>query len=181
MTDLCTAVPQLRTPAAIEEKKPPPPPDDAAKSWSLDPIAGDLRGQRGSSPRRGGIWVGGYARVWERVGGGGRCYLRRGRRSATREEVGRQASDGDVAVWKKKSRNRSESLERPRVARRKGQAGGAAALLLNETGAAQRGVCDMTTMPSLVIFLLQFQLRCHFYIGDFFFAKFLVLFLQKSR
>lgn len=53
MTDLCTAVPQLRTPAAIEEKKPPPPPDDAARSWSLDPIAGDLHGQREALPRRG--------------------------------------------------------------------------------------------------------------------------------
>jgi hypothetical protein len=32
-------------PLVIDLKKPPPP-DVAGRSWSLDPIAGDLRGQR---------------------------------------------------------------------------------------------------------------------------------------
>ena len=59
LTDFCTALPQLRTPAAIEENKPPPPPPDvAAVSWSLDPIAGDLRGQtKGELECGGGVGV----------------------------------------------------------------------------------------------------------------------------
>lgn len=36
-------MPQLRMPAAKEEKKPPPE-EAAPPPWSLDPIAGDLRG-----------------------------------------------------------------------------------------------------------------------------------------
>ena len=67
LTDFCTALPQLRTPAAIEENKPPPPPPDvAAVSWSLDPIAGDLRGQtKGELECGGGVGVM-VARVCER-------------------------------------------------------------------------------------------------------------------
>jgi hypothetical protein len=42
-------VPQLRMPAANDEKKPPPE-EAAPPPWSLDPIAGDLRGS--SEPRR---------------------------------------------------------------------------------------------------------------------------------
>jgi hypothetical protein len=37
LTDLCTAVPQLRMPAANEEKKPPPE-EAAPPPWSLDPM-----------------------------------------------------------------------------------------------------------------------------------------------
>jgi hypothetical protein len=58
-------------PLVIDLKKPPPP-DVAGRSWSLDPIAGDLRGQREARARAGEEELGGergYARVWEMCGG----------------------------------------------------------------------------------------------------------------
>jgi hypothetical protein len=62
LTDLWTAVPQLRMPAANDEKKPPPE-EAAPPPWSLDPIAGDLRGSgqasRGAAEREPRACVGG--------------------------------------------------------------------------------------------------------------------------
>uniref|UniRef100_A0A0A9ANV9 Uncharacterized protein n=1 Tax=Arundo donax TaxID=35708 RepID=A0A0A9ANV9_ARUDO len=46
-------------PAAIDEKNPPPPEEAAPTSWSLDPIAGDLRGQRSHLRAHARICVGG--------------------------------------------------------------------------------------------------------------------------
>ena len=57
LTDLCTAVPQVRMPAANEEKKPPPE-EAAPPPWSLDPIAGDLRGEERAAAHR-SVRVGG--------------------------------------------------------------------------------------------------------------------------
>ena len=74
LTDLCTEVPQLRMPAANEEKKPPPE-EAAPPPWSLDPIAGDLRGEERAAAHQSVARVGGKRlRVW----GGGRSvgYLR---------------------------------------------------------------------------------------------------------
>uniref|UniRef100_A0A0A9GRD8 Uncharacterized protein n=1 Tax=Arundo donax TaxID=35708 RepID=A0A0A9GRD8_ARUDO len=58
-------------PAAIDEKNPPPPENAAPPSWSLDPIAGDLRGQRESPTRARVCAPRGWARVWGCVWGDG--------------------------------------------------------------------------------------------------------------
>jgi len=96
-------------PAANDEKKPLPE-EAAPPPWSLDPIAGDLRGVKRAAAQQRESRACGRERVRVWVWGGSRSgYLRigEGRRGAERSG----GRDGDVAAW---NMNARRNLERSR-------------------------------------------------------------------